>query len=172
MLSLHYQRFRFSLFVSCIFIRNLFLRHPAHALSCDPAFFKPLDPLVQVQLPHIEPYDHQVKYHFHCPHGRNSALHGSTSLTGGTHSLRYPTCGSSSPIRSQRLSVPALLPATSISLLSSLFPASFHGISLPAACVDSFQFQTLKYPIPRPSFFHVETISFSPSPRLKNPPAS
>ena len=44
----------------------MFLRHPAHALSCDPAFFKPLDPLVQVQLPHIEPYDHQVKYHFHC----------------------------------------------------------------------------------------------------------
>ena len=39
---------------------------PAHALSCDPASFKPLDPPVQVQLPHVEPYDHQVKYHFHC----------------------------------------------------------------------------------------------------------
>ena len=38
---------------------------PAHALSCDPASFKPLDPPVQVQLPHVEPYDHQVKYHFY-----------------------------------------------------------------------------------------------------------
>ena len=35
---------------------------PAHALSCDPASFKPLDPPV----PHVESYDHQVKYHFHC----------------------------------------------------------------------------------------------------------
>ena len=83
---------------------------------------------------------------------------GETTYTKYSEIIRYPQ--------------QSLLPATSISLLSSLFPASFHGISLPAACVDSFQFQTLKYPIPRPSFFHVETISFSPSPRLKNPPAS
>ena len=38
---------------------------PAHALSCDPASFKPLDPPVQVQLPHVEPYDHQSKYNFY-----------------------------------------------------------------------------------------------------------
>ena len=90
MFSLHYQRFRcppadhfhfflilfliFLQILSTFLIQDLFYflcqqvipEDPAHALSCDPASFKPLDSPVQVHLPHVEPYDHQVKYHFHC----------------------------------------------------------------------------------------------------------
>lgn len=69
-----YTVFDFLQILSTFLIQDLFYflcqqvipEDPAHALSCDPASFKPLDPPVQVQLPHVEPYDHQVKYHFHC----------------------------------------------------------------------------------------------------------
>lgn len=96
---------------------------------------------------YVEPYDHQIKYNFYCRMTVTVLCMVVRSLTGGTHSLRYPTCGSSSPIKSPGLSVPALLPATSIAPLPSRSPATFHDISLPGACMDSFQFQTLKDPI-------------------------
>ena len=38
----------------------------AYTLSGNSTSFKPLNPTIQVQFPHVESYDHQVKYHFHC----------------------------------------------------------------------------------------------------------
>lgn len=46
--------------------QQIISEHPTYALSCDPAPFKLLDPPIQVQLPHVEPYDHQIKYNFYC----------------------------------------------------------------------------------------------------------
>ena len=59
--------------LSTFLIQNLFYflcqqiisEYPAYALSCDPAPCKLLDPPIQVQLPHVEPYDHQIKYNFY-----------------------------------------------------------------------------------------------------------
>ena len=45
--------------------QQIISEHPAYALSCDPAPCKLLDPPIQVQLPHVEPYDHQIKYNFY-----------------------------------------------------------------------------------------------------------
>ena len=49
-----------------LFCQQIISEHPAYALSCDPAPCKLLDPPIQVQLPHVEPYDHQIKYNFYC----------------------------------------------------------------------------------------------------------
>ena len=45
--------------------QQIISEYPAYALSCDPAPCKLLDPPIQVQLPHVEPYDHQIKYNFY-----------------------------------------------------------------------------------------------------------
>ena len=60
--------------LSAVLIQDLFYflcqqiisEHPAYALSCDPAPCKLPDSPIQVQLPHVEPYDHQIKYNFYC----------------------------------------------------------------------------------------------------------
>ena len=46
--------------------QQIISEHPAYALSCDPAPCILLYPPIQVQLPHVEPYDHQIKYNFYC----------------------------------------------------------------------------------------------------------
>ena len=45
--------------------QQIISEHPAYALSGDPASFKLLEPPIQVQFPHVEPYDHQIKYNFY-----------------------------------------------------------------------------------------------------------
>ena len=45
--------------------QQIISEHRAYALSCDPAPCKLLDPPIQVQLHHVEPYDHQIKYNFY-----------------------------------------------------------------------------------------------------------
>lgn len=38
----------------------------AYTLSGNSTSFKPLNPTIQVQFPHVESYDHQIKYGFYC----------------------------------------------------------------------------------------------------------
>ena len=45
--------------------QQIISEHPAYTLSRDPASLKLPDPPIQIQLPHVEPYDHQIKYNFY-----------------------------------------------------------------------------------------------------------